>query len=106
MLFITNPTPETLSIIIAGFTWVEMLIITLSYFIAFKIKKTFGIGAIFIYFLVSTLVYFLLFTRLVYCFLEFNVFFLDCAAFFILIGSIRFITGLILLVSIWKQNDK
>lgn len=96
---------ETITVIVIGFTWVEMLIITLSYFIAFSVKRTFGVGAMLGYFTVSTFIYLLLFSRLVFNFLGDIFFFQDCATFFTTLGVLRLLSGTVLLVSIWKQHN-
>lgn len=105
MLF-TDFSIETLAVIIIGFTWVELLIISLSYVVALMVKKTFGIAALLSYFAVSTIIYFLLFSRLVYNLIEHQLFFENCEGFFIFLGIIRIISGFVLLLSIWKQNKE
>jgi hypothetical protein len=97
---------EIIAIVLIVLVWIELLIITLSYYIAYKIKRTFGVWSFLIYFSASTLIYFLFFFRMLSQYLRGEGFFESCAVFFIIINIFRFITAGILLVSIWKQNDK
>lgn len=99
-------TSQTLSVVMLGLVCIELFIITLSYYIAFLIKKSFSIGAILGYFIISTVIYLSLFTNLTYTYLKKENFWTNCAVFFLVLSILRFISGLVLLISIWKQNKK
>lgn len=94
---------ETASIVLMAVVWIELLIITLSYYLAYRLKKTFGVLAFLIYFVCSTLIYFFIFSRLIFQSLIGACFFINCATFFIIISFFRVISASILLLSIWKQ---
>jgi len=97
---------DVIVVVISAISWVIILMITFSYFIAYIIKKTFGVGSLLFYFGISTIIYFLFFFRLAHKFLTGDLFFMDCAEFFFVIETIRILTSTLLLISIWKQNDK
>jgi hypothetical protein len=97
---------KTTAIILMVFVWIEFIIITLSYLIAFFVKKTFGVGSILAYSLASTIVYLMFLIKLISNYLENIDFFENCALFFIIAGSIKFLAGTVLLLSIWLQPKK
>lgn len=96
-------TLEILAISLIVIVCVELLVITLSYYVAYKVKKTFGVRSFLIYFGFSTVIYFLFFFRMVSQYIKGLGFFENCALFFIIINLLRLVSASVLLISIWTQ---